>query len=152
MSKIFNIVKSPTSWGRKRRSPESIPPRTVLKPQSHWLVTVSWSLRAPEELSLWPTSTFRRTRGGRGLSCLSGQRRGFAAPGEDAVSFLDWKIIHISANSTTREQRRRLLGSIPPRRVWKSQPHWLVAASSRDPTQRGLHLWPASESRRARGG
>ena len=42
-------------------------PRTVWKPEFHWLVTVSWSMRAPEELPLWPTSTFRRTRGGRGL-------------------------------------------------------------------------------------
>ena len=65
--KIFNIVKSPTSRGRKRRSPGSNPPRTVWNPESHWLVTVSWSLRAPEELPLWPTSTFRRTGGGRGL-------------------------------------------------------------------------------------
>ena len=52
----------------------------------------------------------------RGESGLSGKRRGSAAPGEDAVSFPDWQVIHISATSTTRDQR--LLGSIPPRRVW----------------------------------
>ena len=65
----------------------------------------------------------------RRKSCLSGQRRGFAAPGEDAVSFPDWEVIPISTTATTREQRRRLHGSIPPHRVWKLQPHWLVAVS-----------------------
>ena len=43
----------------------------------------------------------------RRKSCLSGQRRRSAAPGVDAVSLPDWDVIHISATSTTREQRRR---------------------------------------------
>ena len=43
----------------------------------------------------------------RRKSCLSGQRRPSAAPGEDAVSLPHWEVIHISATSTTREQRRR---------------------------------------------
>ena len=73
---------------------------------------------ARKELSLWPTSRSGRTRRGRGL-----------------IPY--WKVIHISATSTTREQRRRLLGSLPPRRVWKLQPRWLVAVSKRDPAQRG---------------
>ena len=50
--KTFNIGKSPTSSVWKRRSPGSIPPRTVWKPQSHWLVTVSWNLRAGRVVSL----------------------------------------------------------------------------------------------------
>ena len=50
--KSFSIVKSPTSWGRKRRLSGSIPPRTVWKPQPHWLVAVSWSLRAERVVSL----------------------------------------------------------------------------------------------------
>ena len=50
--KIFNIVKSSTSWGRERRSPGSIPPRSLWKRQSHWLVTVSWGLRAGRVVSL----------------------------------------------------------------------------------------------------
>ena len=88
----------------------------------------------------------------RGKSCLSGQRRGPAAPGEDAVSFPDKKIIHVFAPSTTWEQRRRLPAPLPPRRVWKPPSRLLVAVYYRDPAQRGLPLWPASKSRRARGG
>ena len=42
--KSFNISKTPTCWRWKRRSPGSIPSLTVWKPQSHWLVAVSWSL------------------------------------------------------------------------------------------------------------
>ena len=71
----------------------------------------------------------------RRKSCLSGQRRRSAAPGEDAVSLPHWEVIDISATSTTRQQRRRLLGTIRPRHVCKLQPHWLVAVSSRDPAQ-----------------
>ena len=88
----------------------------------------------------------------RGKSCLSGQRRGPAAPGEDAVSFPDKKIIHVFAPSTTWEQRRRLPAPLPPRRVWKPPSRLLVAVYYRDPAQRGLPLWPASKSCRTRGG
>ena len=50
--KSFNSHKTPTSWGLKRRSPGSIPPRTVWKSQPHWLVAVSWSLRAGRDVPL----------------------------------------------------------------------------------------------------
>ena len=61
--------------------------------------------------------------------CPFGQRRGPTAPGDDTTSYAYKKIIHISAPSTTWEQRRRFPGSIPPRRVWKPHLHWLVAVS-----------------------
>ena len=63
----------------------------------------------------------------RGESCLSGQRRGPAAPGGDRVLSPDYKSFHISTTPTTRGQKRRSPGSIPPRRVWKPQPNCLVA-------------------------
>ena len=53
----------PATRGRKRRSPESIQPRRVWKPQPHWLVTDWLGLMGPA----------------RGESCPSGQRRGPAA-------------------------------------------------------------------------
>ena len=37
------------------------------------------------------------------------------------------KSFHISTTPTTRGGKRRPPGSIPPRRVWKPQPHWVIA-------------------------
>ena len=72
--------------------------------------------------------------------CPFGQRRGPTAPGDDTTSYAYKKIIHISAPSTTWEQRRRFPGSIPPRRVWKPHPHWLVAVSWSLNAGRVVHL------------
>ena len=66
----------------------------------------------------------------RGESCPSGQRRGPAAPEEDRFLSPHQKSLHISTTSTTpttRGRQGRSPGSIPPRRVWKPQPHWVVA-------------------------
>ena len=65
----FYTSTTPTNRGRKRRSPVSIPPRAVWKPQSH-LIGDWLGLMEPA----------------RGESCPSGQRRGPAAPGEDKFS------------------------------------------------------------------
>ena len=63
----------------------------------------------------------------RGESCLSGQRRGPAAPEDDSVSSPDEKHFNICTTPTTRGLKRRSSGSILPRRVWKRQPHWVIA-------------------------
>ena len=63
----------------------------------------------------------------RGEICPSGQHRVTAAPGEDKVSSPGHKFLLISATPTTRGRKRRSLGSIPSRTVWKPQFHWLVA-------------------------
>ena len=65
----------------------------------------------------------------RGESCPSGQRPGPAAPGDDRVPSPDQKSFHdisTTYNSTTRGRKRRCPESIPPRAVWKPQPHWLI--------------------------
>ena len=81
--KIFNIVKSPTSWGRKQRSPGSILPRTVWEPQSHWLVTVMEPARAGRvvslanvEVSLHPGRTRSHSRIGKSSIALRPQQPG----------------------------------------------------------------------------
>ena len=60
-------------------------------------------------------------------SCPSGQRRGPAAPGEDRVLSPDQKSFHISTTQQPGGENGRSPGSIPPRTVWKPQPHLLVA-------------------------
>ena len=109
--KSFHISTTPTTRGRKRRSPGSIPPRRVWKPQPNWVIA-DW---------LW------LTKPARGESCPSGQRRGLAAPGEDNFPPPDQKSCHVSTTPANRGQKRGSLGSIPLRTVWKPQPHWLVA-------------------------
>ena len=54
----ISLQLTPTTWGRKWGSPGSIPPRTVWKPQPHWLVADWLGLMEPA----------------RGESCSSGQR------------------------------------------------------------------------------
>ena len=156
----------------------SIPPCTVWKPQSHWLVADRlrpWSQGAarvaspdkvevpphPERIGFhprisydsnnpgtkteipwvdippckvwkpqpnWPVAGWLRlTEPARGESCPSGQRRGYAAPGEDSIVSPEENSLHISTLPTTRGRKRRSPGSVPPRMVWKPQPHWLVA-------------------------
>ena len=36
--KSFHVSTTPTNRGLKRKSPGSIPPRTMWKPQTHWLI------------------------------------------------------------------------------------------------------------------
>ena len=78
--KSFHKSTTPTSRGRKRRSPGSIPPRRMWKLQSHWVIADWLGLMVPA----------------RGESCPSGQRRGPAAPGEDNFPFADQESFHIS--------------------------------------------------------
>ena len=85
--------------------------RTVWKPQPHVLVA-DW-------LGLMELA--------RGESCRSGQSRGPAAPAKDRVFSLDFKSFRIHTTPTTPGRKRRSPGSIPPRTVWKPQPHWVIA-------------------------
>ena len=71
--KSLHTPTTPTTQGRKQRSPESIPPLTVLKTQPHWLIADWLGLMEPA----------------RGESSPSGQRRSPAAPGEDKFPSLD---------------------------------------------------------------
>ena len=84
----FSIT--PTTWGRKRGSPESIPPRKVLKPQPHSLIAYWLGLMEPAS----------------GEDCPSGQGRGRAAHGEVKVPSRDQKYFHISTIPTSRGPRR----------------------------------------------
>ena len=65
----ISLQLTPTTWGRLRESPGSILPRTVWKPQPHWLVADWLGLMEPA--------------GGEG--CLSCQGRGCATHGEIEV-------------------------------------------------------------------
>ena len=109
--KPFHTSTTPTNRGRKRRSPESIPPRAVWKPQLHWVVADWLGLMEPA----------------RGESCPSGKRRGPAASGEDRLPSPGQKSIHTCITPTTRERKRRSPGSIPRHAVWKPQPHCLIS-------------------------
>ena len=85
----------------------STPSRTLSKTQPHWLVADWLGLMEPMH----------------GKSCLSGQRRDPAIPGEDKESSPDQKSFHISTNPMTWGRKRRSPRSIPPRTVWKLEPH-----------------------------
>ena len=61
----------------------------------------------------------------RGEICPAGKHRGRTAPEEDKFPSPGRTSFHISTTPTTRECKRRSLGSIPPRIVWKSQPNWI---------------------------
>ena len=87
--KSFHISTTPTNRGRKWRSPRSIPPRTVWKPQPHRLVADWLGFMEPAS----------------GESCPSGQRRGPAAPEEDKVPSPDEKFFHISTTPTNRGRK-----------------------------------------------
>ena len=102
----LHVSTTPTTRGRKQRSPRSRPPRKRWKPQPHWVIADWLGLTVPA----------------RGESCPSDQRRGPAAPGEDNFPSPNMKSFHISTTSLTRERKRRSPGSIPPRKVWKPQP------------------------------
>ena len=109
--KSFRISTTSATRGREQRTPRSIPPRTVWKPQPHWMV-----------------ANWRGLMGSaRGESCPPGQRRGLAAPVEDKFPSADQNSFHICITPTTRGRKRRSPGSVPPRAVWKLQPHWPMA-------------------------
>ena len=109
---LYVSLQLPTTRGRKRRSPGSIPPRRMSKSQLHWVIADWLGLMEPA----------------RGESCPSGQRRGPAAPREGRVLSPDQKSLHIStANSHNPRTKWGSPGSLLPRTVWKPQPHWLSA-------------------------
>ena len=101
------ISSTPTTRGRKRTATGCLPPHRLCNPQPNLLVADWLRLKQPA----------------RGDSCLSGQRRGPATPGEDRVSSPEQKFFHTSTNPTTGGHKRRSPASIPPHRVWKPQPH-----------------------------
>ena len=109
--KSFHISKTPTTRGRKRTLPGSIPRRRMWKPQPNWLAANWLRLMDPA----------------RGKSCPSCQRRGPAAPGEDDFPSPVQKPVHKFTTPTTRGRKRRSPGSIPPRRMWKRQLHRVIA-------------------------
>ena len=76
--------------------------------QSLQILAGAHGASARRELPLRTTWTSHRTQG-------------------DRVSSPYQKSFHISTTPTTLGQKRRSPGSIPPRRVWKTQPHLLVA-------------------------
>ena len=108
--KSLRISTTPTTQGRRRTSPGSIPPRRVWKPQPHWMVA-DW-LRVMEPA--------------RGQSCTSGQRQRPAAPGEDKVLSPDEKSLNPCSAPTSWGRKQRSPGSTPPRALWKPQPHWVI--------------------------
>ena len=107
----FHTSTTPTIRGRNRRSPGSIPPLRVWKPQPNWLVADWLRLMEPA----------------RGESCPSCLRRRLTAPGEDNFPSPVQKSFRTSTTPTIWGRKRRSPGSIPPRRVWEPQPNWLVA-------------------------
>ena len=107
----FYIPANATTRGRQRRSPGSIPPRTVWKRRHHWLIADWLGILEPA----------------RGESCPLGQRLGPAAPGGDKFPSPGQQPLHISTSPTTRGRKCTSPGSIPPRKVWKPQPNLLVA-------------------------
>ena len=105
--KSFRISTTSATRGREQRTPRSIPPRTVWKPQPHWMV-----------------ANWRGLMGSaRGESCPPGQRRGLAAPVEDKFPSADQNSFHICITPTTRGRKRRPPESILPRTIWKPQSH-----------------------------
>ena len=49
-----------------------------------------------------------------------------AHPREDRFPSPIWRSFHTSTTQVTRGRKHRSTGLIPPRRVWKPQPNWLV--------------------------
>ena len=96
----FHTSTTPTTRGRKRRSPGSIQLSGVWKPQPHWLFADWLRFMEPARVG----------------SCPSGQRRGPAAPGEDKVLPPDHKSLQISTTPTNRGRKLRSPGSLPPPR------------------------------------
>ena len=133
--KPFHISTPPTTRARSGNTPGSIPPRRMLNLQCHWRIADWLGLLDPP----------------RGEDCVSGRRRGRAAPGEDNFPSPWQKPFNIPTTLTTRSRNRNTPGSIPPRRVWKSLSHWPIADWPRllEPSaRRVLRLGPTPRSRR----
>ena len=75
----------------------------------------------------------------RGESCLAGQRRSPATTVEDTLPSPDQISFHIPTAETNRGQKCKSLGLIPPCKVWKPQPYWLVADWLSSSSQRAPH-------------
>ena len=150
---------------KKRWSPVSIQPRTVWKPQSHWLLAKpqpgvrrssdpappgedkvtpqhhnpSIYLQLPQTGDETSGSQGRHRTARRGSPSSAGSllifNLGFvrlARPGEDKLPSPHHESFHIYIyNPSNRERKWWTPGSIPPRTVWKPQPHWLRAKSQR---------------------
>ena len=107
--KSFFISTTPTTRGRKLRSPGSISPRRVWKAEPNWVIAACLGLMEPERaarVAPWANAD---------------------VPRQDNFPSSVQKPVHISTTSTTRIRKRRSPGSIPPRRVLKPQPNWLIA-------------------------
>ena len=138
--KSFQMSTNPTRRrGRKRRSPGSIPLRTVWKPQPHWLIA-GWLI-------------FMESA--RGESCRAGQRGGPAAPGEDEFPCPDQKSFQIfTYNSNPRPKTETPWVDTAPHDVETPTPpaDFKLAGAHGASARRELPLGPTSRSRRSRGG
>ena len=106
-----NLCNS-TNWEHKERLRGSIPLSTVWTPQPHWLAADWLMLMEQVRTKSFPLR----------------QRRGPAAPVEDMFSSPDQKFFHIpTTNYSNLGMKTGNHGSFPPRTVWKSQSHGLVA-------------------------
>lgn len=106
----FHTYSTPTTRGRKRISPRSIPPRTVWKPQRYRLICGWLGLMEPAHRENYPPR----------------QRRGLTAPGDDEVTSSVQKSFHTSTKPTNPGRKRSSPGSISPRKIWKSHRHGLI--------------------------
>ena len=139
----LHLSLTPINRGLKRRSPGQTAPRTVWKPHVHRLLTDWLRLLEPAapggRSSPIPGSTFlspdqvpsphlqlTTNSNNPGASYPTGQRRP-AEHGDDKIPSPDRKSFHTSYTTPRARRRKRTsLGSIPRRKVWKSQPHRLM--------------------------
>ena len=135
----FQTSTNSTSLGRKRWSPESIASRTVWKPRFVGLATPGEDKVQSSDGKSFYTSTTPTYRGR--TWCPPGQYRparcgnpnlGFVEPASSATRagygpIPGSAIFHVSTTPTNRGRQRWSSRSIPPRTVWKPQPHWLIA-------------------------
>ena len=138
--KSCHVSTTPAKRGRKRRSPRSIPLRTVWKPQPHWPI-VDW-------LGLMESA--------RGECFPSGQRRGPAAPGEDRVLSPDHKSFHISTTNSNKRGTKTEIARVDTASRGVETPTTLASCSLAGAhgasARRGLPLGTTSRSRRTRRG
>ena len=107
----FQVLTTPTARGRKRRSPGSIPPRTVWKLEPHWLVADWLRLMEPAWVESGP----------------SGQHRDPSAPGEDKVSSPDEKSFLPLKLQQPGDENRYPPGRYRLARCGNPNPHRLIA-------------------------
>ena len=97
---VLYISTTPTNGGENEGSPGRYRPARSVNPNP--IADADW---------------LGRVKGARGEDYPSKQRRGPAEPVEYKVP---------SPDRRTRGRKWRSHGSIPPRTVWKTQPHWLI--------------------------